>query len=141
MRYFCLFLNLLTLAAPGAAETGYDAWLRYASIDDAAARKRYATLPANAVALGDSVVIRTAQAELIRGVRGMLGRTLRAEGALPHESAIVLVTFAADGYLPAPKSIEVRPEAAGDYVFTFPTASAAMLTTSPPKTGAGGGKR
>lgn len=45
------------------------------------------------MALGDSVVIRTAQGELIRGLRGMLGRTLRAETHLPKESAIVLGTF------------------------------------------------
>jgi alpha-glucuronidase len=93
VRYFCLFLSVLTLPAPVAGETGYDAWLRYASIDAAPVRERYHTLPANAVALGDSVVIRTAQAELIRGVRGMLGRTLRAEVDLPKESAIVLGTF------------------------------------------------
>jgi hypothetical protein len=41
--------------------------------------------------------------------------------------------FDTDGYLPAPKSTEIRPEAGGDYVFTLPTASAAMLTLSPPK--------
>jgi alpha-glucuronidase len=80
--------------APGPllAETGYAAWLRYALID-ATIRKRYDALPANAVALGDSVIIKTAQAELIRGVRGMLGRTLRAEASVPNESAIVLGTF------------------------------------------------
>jgi alpha-glucuronidase len=88
-----LFLSVLALPTPVAAETGYDAWLRYASIGAAPVRERYATLPAHAVALGDSVVIRTAQAELIRGVRGMLGRTLRAEVDLPRESAIVLGTF------------------------------------------------
>jgi len=89
-----LFLSVLALPSPLTAETGYDAWLRYAPID-AAAQRRYGTLPANAVALGDSVVIKTAQAELIRGVRGMLGRTLRAEGNLPKESAIILATIAA----------------------------------------------
>jgi alpha-glucuronidase len=94
VRYLCLFLSVLALAAPGTAETGYEAWLRYAPVDSLAQR-RYHALPSSAVALGDSVVVRTAQAELIRGVRGMLGRTLRAEGALPRESAIVLGTFAA----------------------------------------------
>jgi alpha-glucuronidase len=77
------------------AETGYDAWLRYAPIDDIAVRQRYDTLPAAAVALGDSPEISAAQEELIRGVRGILGRTLRAETRLPDESAIVLGTFVA----------------------------------------------
>ena len=93
MRYWLLFLGVLALAAPLAGETGYDAWLRYAPID-AVVRTRYDALPAHAVALGDSLVIKTAQAELIRGVRGMLGRTLRAEFGLPNESSIVLGTFA-----------------------------------------------
>jgi len=89
-----LFLGVFALAVTGAAETGYEAWLRYAPVDSLSER-RYQALPSSAVALGDSLVVRTAQAELVRGVRGMLGRTLRAEGALPRESAIVLGTFAA----------------------------------------------
>jgi len=88
-----LLVTVLLVAAPLRSEDGHDAWLRYASIDDAAAQRRFDTLPAVVVALGDSPVIKTAQQELIRGVRGMLGRTLRAETSLPNESAIVLGTF------------------------------------------------
>ena len=41
------------LIAPSApAETGYDAWLRYAPIRDTAVRARYDALPATVVALG-----------------------------------------------------------------------------------------
>ena len=65
MRHVFLFLSVLTLPALVAGETGYDAWLRYAPID-AVVRTRYDALPAHAVALGDSLVIKTAQAELIR---------------------------------------------------------------------------
>jgi len=92
-----LTLVLAVLAAPPGlrAETGYEAWLRYAAIDDDRIRQRYAGLPAVVVAFGDSRVIRTAQEELIRGVRGMLGRTLRVEGRLPREGAIVLGTLGA----------------------------------------------
>jgi len=85
----------LAAGVPLRAETGYDAWLRYASIEGAAARKRLDSLPAVVVALDDSPAIQAAQAEMIRGVRGMLGRTLRAEARLPNESAIVLGTFGA----------------------------------------------
>ena len=49
--------------------------------------------------------------------------------------------FDAEGHLPAPKSTEIRPDADGNYVFTLPTASVAMLTLAPPKREAGGGKR
>ena len=43
---------------------------------------------------GDSPVLRTAQQELIRGLRGMTGRTLRAETGAAKEPAIVLQTGA-----------------------------------------------
>ncbi len=85
----------LAIGIPLRAETGYEAWLRYAPIEDAAARRRLDSLPAAVVVLGDSPAMQAAQAEMIRGVRGMLGRTLRAETRVPNESAIVLGTFAA----------------------------------------------
>src|SRR5262249_49139213 len=87
-----LFLVALTLPVPVAAETGYDAWLRYASIDDTVARQSYDRLPAVVVAPDDSAVISAARGELLRGVRGMLGRTLRVDTAL-RENAILLGAF------------------------------------------------
>ncbi len=75
------------------AETGYDAWLRYAPLPQASAQE-YKSLPAVVVVLGDSVVLKSAQEEMIRGVKEMLGRTLRAESSLPREKAIVLLTLA-----------------------------------------------
>jgi alpha-glucuronidase len=81
-------------AYPALAESSHDAWLRYAPIGQTALEK-YASLPAAVVVLGDSPALGTAQAELIRGVKGMLGKTLRAEKDLPREKAIVLGTFAA----------------------------------------------
>jgi alpha-glucuronidase len=80
-------------AATGHAETGSDAWLRYARLPPAAA-ERYRALPATTVSLGDTIVLSTAQAELVRGVKGMLGRTLRIATAVPSESAIVAGTVA-----------------------------------------------
>ncbi|MGA8429063.1 MAG: alpha-glucuronidase family glycosyl hydrolase [Candidatus Sulfotelmatobacter sp.] len=80
------------VASPHAhAETGADAWLRYAPLDSKAAA-RYHSLPATTVVLGDSEVLTTAQKELVRGVKGMLGRTLRAESGLPAEASVVLGT-------------------------------------------------
>ncbi len=73
------------------AETGGDAWLRYARLDSEAA-KRYTSLPASAIVLGDTVVLTTAQEELVRGVKGMLGRTLRMGSHVPTERAIVMGT-------------------------------------------------
>ncbi|MGH9567758.1 MAG: alpha-glucuronidase family glycosyl hydrolase, partial [Candidatus Angelobacter sp.] len=77
-----LFSNLLY------AEDGEKAWLRYAELD-AKAAQQYGSLPATAVALDDSAVLKSAQTELVRGIRGMLDRTLREESKMPQEPAIV----------------------------------------------------
>jgi alpha-glucuronidase len=74
------------------AETGEDAWLRYAPLAPRMARQ-YESLPASSVVLGNSPALNSSQAELIRGVRGMLGRTLRAEWFLPTERSFILGTM------------------------------------------------
>jgi alpha-glucuronidase len=85
----------LCAAATSHAETangnGHDAWLRYAKLQPTAA-ERYGTLPATTLSLSDTLVLNTAQAELVRGVKGLLGRTLRIASAVPTESAIVIGT-------------------------------------------------
>jgi alpha-glucuronidase len=90
------------------ADSGYDAWLRYAKLTPVE-RAQYKTFPASAVVLGRSALLRTSQTELIRGVRGMLGRTLRAGEGIPSEKAIVLGTLeqlrAAAPDLRAPKTL------------------------------------
>jgi len=74
------------------AESGYQAWLRYAPLEGSALEEYRAALPAVVTLLDDSAVGRSAQTEVIRGIRGMLGRTLRAEAGLVAEDAIVLGT-------------------------------------------------
>jgi len=74
------------------AETGIDAWLRYAPLENAALQ-RYAALPATVVVFGESAVVDNAQKEIIRGIRGMLGRTLRAGRGAISERSIILGTF------------------------------------------------
>ncbi len=83
----------LSLPVVAHAETGYDAWLRYARLEGNALVEARQEVPAAVVLLDDSAVGRSAQAEIVRGVRGMLGRTLRAETALPAEPAVVLGTL------------------------------------------------
>src|SRR5438093_9681829 len=106
-----LLAGILTQVCPWRilrADTGYDAWLRYALLTEAEQAK-YASLPATVVTLSDSPLLQTSQKELIRGVRGMLQRTLRVEKGPPQESAIILGTladlhlFASD--LQAPKEL------------------------------------
>jgi hypothetical protein len=83
---------LLVVAAGLQAESGYDAWLRYAPLAEPALSQYRAVLPPVVSAVGETPVLINAQAELVRGLRGMLGRVPRAESGLPGESAIVLGT-------------------------------------------------
>lgn len=92
-----VFVLLLVYAfggsAPAKAEDGSAAWLRYAPLDGEPART-YNSLPAATVLLGDKPVLTTAQSELVRGVKSMLGRTLRVSLDIPREDAIVIGTLA-----------------------------------------------
>jgi alpha-glucuronidase len=96
MKQFLRLASLCALAALVAAaglhaENGHDAWLRYAPLDAARAAQDRQALPAVVVTLGQSPVVDSARDELIRGVRGMLGVTLREESSIPTtEGAIVL---------------------------------------------------
>ena len=87
---------LVAVAPVVAAETGEEAWLRYAALD-AKTAKNYEHLPSREEVLGDSSVLMSAQAELARGISGMLGRTLqvgsRNPPSRPTESALILGTL------------------------------------------------
>ena len=89
MRYL-LLLAAFTLHA----ETGSDAWLRHAPLDDAAARPYRTALPAVIATFTATPVVQSAQGELVRGIRGMLGRTERIQTTLPAEPALILGTLA-----------------------------------------------
>jgi alpha-glucuronidase len=83
---------LLGAALP--AETGATAWLRYAALEEPTLSQYQATTPAVVSVLDDSALARTAGAELVRGLRGMLGRTPRLARQLPAEGAFVMGTLA-----------------------------------------------
>ena len=92
MRFALMVVVWAFAAVPHLrAETGSDAWLRYAPLSAKAAAP-YQSLPAATVILGDSEVLTTAQKELVRGVKGMLGRTLRIDAGVPTEASVVLGT-------------------------------------------------
>jgi alpha-glucuronidase len=74
------------------AETGYDAWLRYAPLEGVALDQFRQAVPAVVAVLEQSTVSTTARAEIVRGVKGMLGRTLREESSIPTENAILIGT-------------------------------------------------
>ena len=87
---------LVAVAPVVAAETGEEAWLRYAALD-AKTAKNYEHLASRAEVLGDSPVLKSAQAELARGISRMLGRTLQVDSrnppSRPTESVLILGTL------------------------------------------------
>ena len=84
MRIFCAILSISALYA----ETGRDAWLRYAPLDF----PQSFSLPPAVILAGDSPVVMNARNELIQGVHGMLGRVLRVDAQPGSEGAMVLGT-------------------------------------------------
>ena len=96
LRSILLALPFLpVLVTRGSAETGYDAWLRYPAIQEKSVRDLYTQLSPTIVVLENSPVIDAAQSELIRGLRGMLGRIPRVEHDLVPGDIVVLGTLAA----------------------------------------------
>jgi alpha-glucuronidase len=93
MRRTLSLILLLFIPSVLQAESGYDAWLRYAPLDDTSARRYREVLPPVVVALGTEVPVHSAKNELVRGIRGMLGRTLRVETRVSAQPAIVIGTL------------------------------------------------
>ena len=87
---------LVAVAPVVAAETGEEAWLRYTALDAKTARN-YEHLASTTEVLGDSPLLRSAQAELARGISRMVGRTLHVDSrnppSRPTESALILGTL------------------------------------------------
>ena len=92
MRKAISLCALLTF--PLFADTGAEAWLRHAALDGTTLAEARRALPAAVLTLGASPLQQSARGELIAGVRGLLGRTLREQPAPPREGSIVLATLA-----------------------------------------------
>ena len=77
---------------PARAETGYDAWLRYAPLPEPV-RARYASVPRTVTLFGDSLVLRTARDEVVRGLGSLMVAPIQTAPALPRTPTIVLGTL------------------------------------------------
>jgi alpha-glucuronidase len=107
-------ISLLLLAAGAHAETGRDAWLRYEPIANPP------DLPAVVATTRDTPLARTAQHELVRGIRAMTGRTLREEVGTPTEPAITLaVVSPLDSRPRYPDAFEITRSTGGIRIFAF----------------------
>ncbi|MET9311883.1 alpha-glucuronidase family glycosyl hydrolase [Kribbella sp. NPDC003505] len=86
-----LAANLL----PGVAfavppnEDGYDLWLRYRLVDDSALLSRYRAAFTHVVVLGNHAVLRSAGAELARGLSGLLGRSIPVRDQIGNGAVVV----------------------------------------------------
>ncbi len=90
--YIAYVFVIAALCHPILAETGYDAWLRYAPLGPDA-RSQYASLPGAVVVLNDSPILASAQSEMIRGLQSMLTRPFTPEKSIPARPAILLGTL------------------------------------------------
>ncbi len=71
---FAAWACFLSLPGRAWAESGAEAWLRYAPLNPQTA-KLYQNAPSKIVLRGDSLVLRTAEQELARSLQQMLGRS------------------------------------------------------------------
>jgi len=112
------------------AEAGEEGWLRYAPVESAT-RAKYESLPANLVVLGDSAVLRTAQEEMIRGIKGMTGKTLNVRRKV-GAGAIVVGTLVAIQALAPELETPNPPIADGFWLVTAKISGAeCLIVTSP----------
>ena len=91
-RLWAAVILVVATAASVRAETGYDAWLRYAPLP-APIVARVGSVPRSVTLLGDSPVLRSARDELTRGLSSMLSTPITTNTALPRTSTILLGTL------------------------------------------------
>ncbi len=94
LRRLLALLMIVLVPASVSAETGRDGWLRYVPLDPAAARQYTDAVPSVVAVVGSGAPVTTAQQEIVRGLKGLLGRDARPASGLPSSSAIVLGTLA-----------------------------------------------
>ena len=86
-RVASLLLPIVISLVTARAESGHDAWLRYAPIHDASVLQKFDRI----VVLGETEVLQSARTELARGLQSMLGRTLPLQKEM-SSGAIVLLS-------------------------------------------------
>lgn len=87
---------LLLLAIPARAEDGYDLWLRYPPMETSA-QAQYRPLATAIVSQGSSPSLDAAKAELIRGLSGLLDKTVPA--GTVSDGAVVIGTPASSSLI------------------------------------------
>src|SRR4029079_5911911 len=91
-RLWAAGILLVATAASVRAETGYDAWLRYAPLP-APIMARIGSVPTSVTLLGDSPVLKSARDEMVRGLSSMLATPITASATPPPAPTILLGTL------------------------------------------------
>jgi alpha-glucuronidase len=101
-----VLLGLLALPAAARGEDGYELWLRYPLVADAARLAEYRSAITSLVVAGNSPTARAVRDELTRGIRGLLGINVGASGG---RAGLVAGTATS----PAIAALSLRSELAG----------------------------
>jgi len=75
-----------------AAEDGSDLWLRYRLVGDTARLAEYRATITQLVVPSDAPTIQAARAELVAGLRGVLGRDIPVAGDVTRDGALIVGT-------------------------------------------------
>ena len=86
------FLLVIGASSAARAEDGYDLWLRYRLVADAARLAEYRTAIQRLVVQGDSPTLRAARDELVIGLTGLLGRAPAVVASPPPSATLVIGT-------------------------------------------------
>ena len=87
-----VFLVILGVASAARAEDGYELWLRYHRVADAALLKQYRGAVTGLLVSGESPTARAVSAELSRGLNGLLGAEIARLKDVTGDGAVIAGT-------------------------------------------------
>ena len=88
-RAFTVVLLLAVGASTTRAEDGYELWLRYHRVADAALLKQYRGTATGVLVSGESPTARAVSAELTRGLGGLLGTAIAAVNDVTGDGTVI----------------------------------------------------
>ena len=97
-----------TAPAPAVEEDGYDLWLRYRPITDAALLAEYRSVASYLVMPDTSPTLRAAKREILAGLGGLLGTPLPVESRITKDGAILVGSAASPRIAGLPIADELR---------------------------------
>jgi len=112
----CAIAAAALLASPAArADDGYRLWLRYTPVESAWLPQYRASATELVAAPGPSPTLRAAQAELVRGLGGLLDAAPRLAGSVTQDGAILLGTPSSSALVKS-LSLDLQPAGAQGYL-------------------------